>query len=148
GSFPSRAVGRRTRRRAAGRKPLQRPNERHGKGKVPAARFPFPVRVPHSSAQFHLHTAPPFGIIRPGAAWPGIPANPQAAIRTRNLMLTDPASRREWLASAAAVLGAGLAAAAEPAPKSSPAPRDEPFGFCLNTSTIDGQKLTLAEKIE
>jgi 2-keto-myo-inositol isomerase len=63
-------------------------------------------------------------------------------------MLTDPASRREWLASAAAVLGAGLAVAAEPAPKSSAAPRDEPFGFCLNTSTIDGQKLTLAEKIE
>jgi 2-keto-myo-inositol isomerase len=63
-------------------------------------------------------------------------------------MLTDPASRREWLASAAAVLGAGLAVAAEPAPKSSTAARDEPFGFCLNTSTIDGQKLTLAEKSE
>jgi 2-keto-myo-inositol isomerase len=63
-------------------------------------------------------------------------------------MLTDPASRREWLASAAAVLGAGLAVAAEPAPKSPTAARDEPFGFCLNTSTIDGQKLTLAEKIE
>jgi 2-keto-myo-inositol isomerase len=63
-------------------------------------------------------------------------------------MLTDPASRREWLASAAAVLGAGLAAAAEPAPKSPTSPKEEPFGYCLNTSTIDGQKLTLTEKIE
>jgi sugar phosphate isomerase/epimerase len=63
-------------------------------------------------------------------------------------MFTDPASRRQWLASAAAVLGAGLAAAAEPAPQSAPSSKEEPFGYCLNTSTIDGQKLTLAEKIE
>lgn len=55
-------------------------------------------------------------------------------------------SRRKWLASASAVLGAGLAAsthAAEPAR----AP-ETPFGFCLNTSTIQGQKLPIADKID
>lgn len=54
-------------------------------------------------------------------------------------------SRRVWL-SAAATLGAGLtpgasAAAAEPKGRT---PR-EPFGYCLNTSTIRGQKLKLTE---
>jgi 2-keto-myo-inositol isomerase len=58
------------------------------------------------------------------------------------MTVTMDLSRRQWLAAAPALLGAGLAVhAAEPASA-------DPFGYCLNTSTIDGQKLTLAEKIE
>jgi sugar phosphate isomerase/epimerase len=51
-------------------------------------------------------------------------------------------SRRDWLASA----GAGLVAAAPVAAADPPAP--EPFGYCLNTSTIQGEKLNLSEKVE
>jgi sugar phosphate isomerase/epimerase len=52
-------------------------------------------------------------------------------------------SRREWL-----VTGAGLAAgaalpAAEPAQKPT-----EPFGYCLNTATIMGQKVPVAQEVE
>lgn len=52
-------------------------------------------------------------------------------------------SRRQWLARTSA-LAAGLAASpaiAAEAPK-------EPFGYCLNTSTISGQKLDLVEIVE
>jgi sugar phosphate isomerase/epimerase len=49
-------------------------------------------------------------------------------------------SRRAWLAGTATALGAELAtcrvAAADDRPK------EEPFGYCLNTSTISGQKLS------
>lgn len=60
-------------------------------------------------------------------------------------------TRRSWLAGMPACVGAGLAvvdlsrgtgqAAAGPAPA-------EPFGYCLNTSTIQGQKLTLVQEID
>src|SRR5262245_9396367 len=51
-------------------------------------------------------------------------------------------SRREWV-TATAVLGAAVAGATEK-------DRDakEPFGFCLNTSTISGQKRKLPEVID
>jgi sugar phosphate isomerase/epimerase len=51
-------------------------------------------------------------------------------------------TRREWLAG---TLAAGLAAAPAPAAEAAPA---EPFGYCLNTATIMGQKLPLAEQVE
>lgn len=50
-------------------------------------------------------------------------------------------SRRDWLATAAAALGAGVAAGAADSPVK------EPFGYCLNTSTIRAKNLTLPEKI-
>lgn len=56
-------------------------------------------------------------------------------------MRADP-TRRQWLASlpAAACLAASPAGAAE-------RPADEPFGYCLNTSTLP-QKVPLAEKVQ
>jgi sugar phosphate isomerase/epimerase len=54
-------------------------------------------------------------------------------------------SRREWLAGAsAAALGVGLAAPAATQEK----PAGDPFRYCLNTSTISGQKLPLAQVVE
>jgi sugar phosphate isomerase/epimerase len=50
-------------------------------------------------------------------------------------------SRRQWLAG---TLAAGLAA---PAVVASP-DGTEPFGYCLNTATIRGQKLSLVDQIE
>jgi sugar phosphate isomerase/epimerase len=50
-------------------------------------------------------------------------------------------NRRAWLAQAPAA----LAAAADPAKESIPAAS---FGFCLNTSTISGQKLDVVEVVE
>jgi sugar phosphate isomerase/epimerase len=52
-------------------------------------------------------------------------------------------TRRHWLAGTAA----GLAAAA-PLPAADKPPADEPFTYCLNTSTISGQKLDVIEMIE
>src|SRR5262245_23105709 len=51
-------------------------------------------------------------------------------------------SRRQWLAG---TLAAGLAAPAVAAPAADTA---EPFGYCLNTATIRGQKLSLVDQIE
>lgn len=55
--------------------------------------------------------------------------------------MTSDLSRRAWLAGAAAVIGAGVAPAQEK-------PEPEPFRYCLNTSTIMGQKLPLIQEIE
>ncbi len=57
-------------------------------------------------------------------------------------MSTD-LSRREWLSTAA--LGAALPV---PAAQAKEKPAREPFRYCLNTSTIRGQKLKLIEEIE
>ncbi len=54
-------------------------------------------------------------------------------------------SRREWLSVAA--LGTGLAAA-KAAEALEPPPKAGPFRYCLNTSTIMGQKLKLPEVVE
>lgn len=51
-------------------------------------------------------------------------------------------TRRQWLTAAPAALGVGLASAEEP-----PSPK-EPFGYCLNTSTLMGQKLDIVELVE
>lgn len=48
-------------------------------------------------------------------------------------------TRREWLAGAPAAMGIGLAAGL---------PQEESFGYCLNTSTLQGQKLDLVEVVE
>src|SRR5689334_17805424 len=50
-------------------------------------------------------------------------------------------TRRAWLTATATGLAAAPAVAAEPPPA-------EPFGYCLNTSTISGQKLSLVEEVE
>lgn len=56
--------------------------------------------------------------------------------------MTHLPSRRQWLAGSAAVAAAAAASfAAESAPADS-------FIFCLNTSTIMGQKLSLVEQVE
>jgi sugar phosphate isomerase/epimerase len=57
--------------------------------------------------------------------------------------VTTELSRRQWLSQTSALLG-GLAAAPVAARETVP----EPFGFCLNTSTISGQKLDLVEIVE
>ena len=58
-------------------------------------------------------------------------------------------SRRDWLAAAPAALGAGLAAGAiAPAARAADRPAGEPFGYCLNTSTIMGQKLPITEVVD
>jgi sugar phosphate isomerase/epimerase len=55
-------------------------------------------------------------------------------------------SRREALVSAGALVATGLSsgrASAEPA-----RPADEPFKYCLNTSTLMGQKLPISDEVE
>ena len=65
--------------------------------------------------------------------------------------MTVDLSRRAWLMSAPAAVGAGLAAGLTVAPMSAPAKeRDgaKPFRYSLNTSTIRGQKLTPEQEID
>jgi len=59
-------------------------------------------------------------------------------------------SRRQWLAGATVFVGSGLAGSADkPAlAQDQDRSKDEAFGYCLNTSTIDGQKLSIVEKVE
>jgi 2-keto-myo-inositol isomerase len=59
-------------------------------------------------------------------------------------------TRRHWLAQTSAALGTGLAAGLlHPANALAQAPAPaEPFGYCLNTSTLQGQKLDLVEIVE
>lgn len=55
-------------------------------------------------------------------------------------------SRRELLAGSAAI--ALTAALPDSVDAQAQRPKDEPFGYCLNTSTIRGQNLSLVEEIE
>jgi sugar phosphate isomerase/epimerase len=55
-------------------------------------------------------------------------------------------TRRTFLAAAGVSLGA-LAQPRSPAHAAEPSPA-EPFGYCLNTATIRGQKLSLVQEIE
>jgi 2-keto-myo-inositol isomerase len=59
-------------------------------------------------------------------------------------------SRRKWLQTATAAVGAGLATApaATPADKTAPSDQGLPFRFSFNTSTIMGQKLPLVQEVE
>ncbi len=56
-------------------------------------------------------------------------------------------SRREALVSAGALVAAGVSAGCASAPESQAA-NDEPFIYCLNTSTLRGHKLTISEEID
>src|SRR5437588_8017886 len=58
-------------------------------------------------------------------------------------------SRRKWLAAAPAAIGAGVTALGPAAaPAQAKDPPAQPFGYCLNTSTIRGQKLSIVEVVE
>ena len=54
-------------------------------------------------------------------------------------------SRRQWLTRTSAILGTGLLAGPSSA-RDEAAPAS--FGFCLNTSTLRGQKLDMVEVVE
>jgi len=54
-------------------------------------------------------------------------------------------TRRTWLQTAAASVGAGLLPAVAHAAEEK---KDEPFRYCLNTSTISGQKLPIAQVVD
>jgi sugar phosphate isomerase/epimerase len=57
-------------------------------------------------------------------------------------------TRRAWLAGASATVGVGLTAPLLTAPTALAEPsREEPFGYCLNLSTIQGQKLPLVDQV-
>ena len=56
-------------------------------------------------------------------------------------------SRREWIACGVAA-AAGCALAPAMCAAETDRPKDEPFGYCLNTSTISGQNLDLVEVVE
>jgi len=59
-------------------------------------------------------------------------------------------TRREWLLKGSVASGVGLAAASLPATQAAAAESDskEPFRYCLNTSTLMGQKLDVVELVE
>lgn len=62
--------------------------------------------------------------------------------------MTNPhLSRRGWLSIASGAFTAGALASTTKA-SSVPRPSDEPFGYCLNTSTIRGQKIPLEQEAE
>src|SRR5438876_8234494 len=77
-----------------------------------------------------------------------VPAN--RGNSSRSISMRSAFSRRQWLAGATVFVGTGLAGSADkPAlAQDQDRSKDEPFGYCLNTSTIDGQKLSILEKVE
>jgi sugar phosphate isomerase/epimerase len=60
--------------------------------------------------------------------------------------MTSSVSRRDWLKGACTAAGAGVLAAAPAA--ASEKDQKEPFGFCFNTSTIAGQKLSIKDEVD
>jgi sugar phosphate isomerase/epimerase len=62
--------------------------------------------------------------------------------------MTLPLSRRQALMGAGAMVGAGWGMPAGGASEVQDRPKSEPFGYCLNTSTLRGQKLPLKEEIQ
>ncbi|MBL8796165.1 MAG: sugar phosphate isomerase/epimerase [Planctomycetia bacterium] len=65
--------------------------------------------------------------------------------------MTATSTRRDWLKTTTASLAAGMLTAPSPAPSSASAqerPANEPFVYCLNTSTISGQKLPITQVVE
>jgi len=56
-------------------------------------------------------------------------------------------SRREALVSAGALAAAGFTSGCA-AGQAADRPRDEPFKYCLNTSTLRGQKLAIADEVD
>jgi sugar phosphate isomerase/epimerase len=67
--------------------------------------------------------------------------------REGNRIMDHAWTRRQWLTrTPAALLAGGLAGAAPAGAADTPA--REPFAYCLNTSTLQGQKLDLVEIVE
>jgi 2-keto-myo-inositol isomerase len=62
--------------------------------------------------------------------------------------VTTKLSRREWLAAPAGLVGLGAISSAASGFEREPRPVADPFTYCLNTSTISGQKLTLPQEVE
>jgi 2-keto-myo-inositol isomerase len=60
--------------------------------------------------------------------------------------MTTFVSRRDWLKTTCGAAGAGLLAAT-PAQSAEKEPK-EPFGYCFNTSTISGQKLSIKDEVD
>ncbi len=61
--------------------------------------------------------------------------------------MTDELSRREMLSATSLAMGVAMATVTNPVSASESA-GDHPFRYCLNTSTIRGQKLSLVEEVE
>jgi sugar phosphate isomerase/epimerase len=57
-------------------------------------------------------------------------------------------TRRQWLAAAPTALGAAGLAVAQTKAADKKTSNKDPFRYCLNTSTVQGQKLDLAEIVE
>src|SRR5689334_13556605 len=57
-------------------------------------------------------------------------------------------SRREALVSAGALAAAAVTTGCAAAPQAGGRPADEPFLYCLNTSTLRGHKLTISDEID
>jgi len=66
--------------------------------------------------------------------------------------VNDQLSRREMIARSGACLGAAVAVSADTASTATAAPEEEnpaePFGYCLNTATLMGHKLTIEREVE
>lgn len=62
--------------------------------------------------------------------------------------MTTSVSRREVLAGAGAILAGTAACAATRKASTAAETKGQPFGYCLNTSTIRGQRLGLAREVE
>jgi sugar phosphate isomerase/epimerase len=63
--------------------------------------------------------------------------------------VSEDLTRRDWLTRSTALAGAVLMTTARPQPAAAKeADAAEPFGYCLNTSTIRGQKLSVAAEAE
>jgi sugar phosphate isomerase/epimerase len=80
--------------------------------------------------------------------------NPRSALRipqSRARADTVPTelTRRAWLAtSATAVAASSLATTPTPTARADDKPTVEPFGYCLNTSTLMGHKISIVEEAE
>src|SRR5947209_13298565 len=61
--------------------------------------------------------------------------------------MTGPYTRRQWFGRTSAAVATGLTAGTRAATAERPSAA-EPFGYCLNTSTLMGQKLDLVEIVE
>ncbi len=92
--------------------------------------------IPYSASEF-THTPEENG---------GMTKTPHPPQHTETVPPTD-LSRRTCLTVMATAMGTAVAAPMEPLQANSP-PNNNPFRYCLNTSTIRGQKLPLVEEIE
>ncbi len=62
--------------------------------------------------------------------------------------MTSPISRREMLTTSGILLGSAAVSTSSSTSQAAESTAQEPFGYSLNTATIMGQKLSLAEEVE